>query len=292
MRTLSHRTLLILAAAVALGGTLSPFSSRAQAPPASQEDAAKEEKMQFADTSGTDIKLFNQTISNKNKIKSLFFTQAEITDIHLAINTYLKNSGRGGDFTFDEEAFLNRLGRMKGSGATTAQSARFYTYPQFFLDSIVYDSPESWIIWVNGVKITQDTPKENSDIQVVAIDQDKVKLEWAPAVMDKVTEVWNQVPNDEIDVDTLRGRVSFTLRPNQTFSSYVMKVLEGRVLPVTVDTTLIRKNPVTSTEEIPVPPPPASAPATAEPPPASKGSDEGLSGLINSYKNMKTGDEK
>lgn len=291
MKALSHKIPSILAAALALGGALSPLSSLAQSPPAAQEDVAKEEKMQFADTSGTDINLFNQTISNKNKIKSLFFTQAEITDIHLAINTYLKNSGRGGDFTFDEEAFLNRLGRMKGSGTTTAQSARFYTYPQFFLDSIVYDSPESWIVWVNGVKITQDTPRENSDIQVVAIDQDKVKLEWAPAVMDKVTEVWSQVPNDEIDVDTLRGKVSFTLRPNQTFSSYVMKVLEGRVLPVTVDTTLIKKNPVASIEEIPAPPP-ASAPAAAETPPASKGSDEGLSGLINSYKNMKTGDEK
>lgn len=282
---------LILPVAASLGLILLPFSSLAQSPPASQEDAgAKEEKMQFADTSGTDIELFNQTISNKNKIKSLFFTQAEITDIHLAINTYLKNSGRGGDFTFDEEAFLNRLGRLKGSGNAT-QSARFYTYPQFFLDSIVYDAPESWIIWLNGVKITQDTPRENSDIQVVAIDKDKVTLEWVPIAMDKVSEVWNQVPNDEIDVDTLRGKVSFTLRPNQTFSSYVMKVLEGRVLPVTVDTTLIKKSPAADTEAMPAPPP-ALPPAEAEKQPVPQGSGEGLSGLINSYKNMKTGDEK
>src|SRR5690606_7030051 len=111
----------------------------------------------------------------------------------------------------------------------------YYSYPQFFLESLVYHGPENWIIWVNGQKINQDTPKDNADIKVLAIDEDKVRLQWKPISMEKVNEVLAHSPNEEIEINNLHGTVDFTLRPNQTFSSYVMRVLEGKVLPVTID---------------------------------------------------------
>lgn len=213
----------------------------------------------------------------KEKIKSLFYSQEEVRDIHLAINTYLKHVNNRQDLTFDEEAFLRRLSGLKSNSPN-----RYYTYPQFFLDSLVYHKENDWIIWLNGRKITQDTLAEGTQVHVLAIDAEKVTLEWLPVAMERVLEVWNQIPNDQVTVDQLRGKVVFTLHPNQTFSSYVMKVLEGKVLPVTVDTALI-ENTLSAAGKKEETAPAAPMPKL-QPLPENK---EGISGLIDSYQNLK-----
>lgn len=213
----------------------------------------------------------------EEKIDSLFYSQEEVRDIHLAINAYLKHISNRQDLTFDEEAFLQRL-----SGLKTNTPSRFYTYPQFFLDSLVYHRDDDWIIWLNGQKITQDTLAEGTQIHVIAIDAEKVVLEWLPPAMERVLEVWNQIPNDEITVDQLRGKVVFTLHPNQTFSSYVMRVLEGKVLPVTVNTALIENKPLEDKKEDEAPKRNRSDPESEK--------REGISGLIESYQNLKQED--
>jgi hypothetical protein len=181
-------------------------------------------------------------------VKSVFYTESEIKDIHLAVNTYLKNIGRGGDLTFDEEAFLSRLGGLKNTVSNQKGQSRFFTYPQFFLNSLVYYAADNWIVWVNGEKITQATPKESNNIRVNNITPESVTLEWFPLEMERVTEIWRSFPNDKVTVDMQRGQVIFNIKPNQTFSSYTMTVLEGKVLPVTVDVT---KNVVPFTFEAP-----------------------------------------
>ncbi len=218
------------------------------------------------------------------KIPSLFYTPEEVTDIHLAINTYIKRQANRDDLTFDEEAFLRRL-----SGVKKASHSKLYTYTQFFLDSLVYHGPENWIMWINGIKFTQDTPGGFNNLQILHIDSDKVTLEWMPPTMEKVLEIWSQYPNDEVIVDQLRGKVTFTLHPNQTFSSYVMKVLEGKVKPVTVDISLPNgfTKASTSVKDSAAVPDPAEKPAEGG---AADTGQEGLPGLINSYE--KLGGEK
>lgn len=231
------------------------------------------------------------------EIDSLFYSPEEVADIRLAINTYLKHIGRGGDPNFDEDEFLQRLGRLK----KVSTGSRFYTYPQFYLSSIVYHAADDWVIWINGDKITQATSPEHSDVHVTRITADEVDFEWLPPAMDKVTQVWRQYPNDEVKVDLLRGKVWFTLKPNQTFSSYVMRIVEGKVTPVAVDNAKLNdallaaekaaadaqkkkeeeekilpeesKNP----EPVPVAPPPSSEQPKRK---------EGLGGLIDSYKSI------
>lgn len=192
------------------------------------------------DNSRTDIRLFNKMLlENKQKqIQSILFTKEEINEINLAINTYLKAIGRGGEFTFDEEAFLSRLGGLKKNTAVTGES-RFFTYPQFYLDSLVYHSPTDWLVWINGEKITPETPKESKNIHVVTVDNEKVTLAWFPLTMSAVLEVWKLMPNEAITIDKQRNQVIFTLRPNQTFSSYILRVLEGKQEPVIVDMSQI-----------------------------------------------------
>ncbi len=203
---------------------------------ASKDAPEKVEKERSFDNSRTDINLYNKTVLDKNRVKSIFYTETEIKDVRLAVNTYLKNIGRGGDLTFDEEAFLSRLGGLKNAGTNQSQS-RLFTYPQFFLNSLVYYAPDDWIVWVNGEKITQNTPRESSNIRVTAITPDKVTLEWFPLEMHRVMEIWKLFPNEQVTVNTAHGQVIFDLKPNQTFSSYTMTALEGKVLPVTVDIT-------------------------------------------------------
>jgi len=44
------------------------------------------------------------------------------------------------------------------------------------------------------------------------------------------------MPDAPVLVNKEEGEVAFILRPNQTFSSFVMRALEGKVLPVSFQT--------------------------------------------------------
>jgi hypothetical protein len=214
------------------------------------------------------------------KIKSLFFTSAEVTDIKLALNTYKKHfSGATEDADFNEEDFLNQLAGLRRSPKTN----RYFVYPQFFLDSIVYHGKDNWTVWINGQKYTNSTANEASEIRIAEIDKDKAIIEWKPVAMDKVNAVWDRMPNDEVVVDKQRGLVDFVLRPNQTFSSYVMRVVEGRVQTVTVDNTIVdvAEETAADTEQGAG----AGEPAQADRP------KEGLGGLIDAYSKLGTSND-
>ena len=214
------------------------------------------------------------------EIRSLFFSPEETADIRYAMNIYKKNSsGRRDDNDFDEEDFLNRLTGIRKAQETN----RYYKYPQFFLESLVYHAADNWIIWVNGQKLTQDSPMENTDLSVMDINEDMVRLKWKPVSMQKVNETWEQMENDNVEVYKRRGEVIFTLKVNQTFSSYVMNILEGKVQPVTVDTHNISlEEPIRA---------PDSSPAELDNPFMQEGEDPrtGLGGLIDAYSKLGSG---
>ena len=79
----------------------------------------------------------------------------------------------------------------------------------------------------------------------MSLDKNQVDIEWTPVRMDRVNAVWDTVKgmppqtssgqSGHVKVHADKGTVTFTLRPNQTFSSYTMRVVEGKVTPVTVD---------------------------------------------------------
>lgn len=255
-----HKAALLLIGAMMVWGA----ATLAQTPPAAPAPATTPVAQEpFADRAGTP----------EGKIKSLLFTPEEVADIRYAINIYRKHASNKGDSdTFDEEDFLNKLTGIRKA----PQASQFFTYPQYFLQSLVYHSANNWIIWIENQKITQDSPKNDAELSVLAIDQDKVTIQWRPISMDKVNAMWEKIPNDEVKVNKSEGTVIFTLKPNQTFSSYVMRPLEGRVQPVTVDTRNIE---LPAEEEVP-----RASGDTGEM--GAKPSKEGLSGLIGAYSNI------
>ena len=165
------------------------------------------------------------------QVKSFFFNDQEMASIRKAVAVYVRVSS--GEASGDAMDFLKRL---QGGGADdkAKPGARYFVYPQYFLASLVYDSPQDWSVRVNNEKLTTKIP-ESMGIRVVDIDKDKIKIEWMPTDYNKVEEVWNASSKKDPRVDVRNRKVTFTLRPNQTFTSYAMRVVEGKVMPMVVD---------------------------------------------------------
>jgi hypothetical protein len=216
--------------------TTAPAEKSTPVPPASQATAAAKagEAAPSIVFGGQSLQVEDTAAKRKKtpvQVKSLFFSAQEMASIRKAVAVYVRIAS--GDTNGDALDFLKRL---QGGGADDKgrPGARYFVYPQFFLASLVYDSPQDWSVRVNNEKLTTKEP-ESMGIRVIEIDKDRVKLEWMPSDMHKVEEVWNVSPNKDVKVDVKAHKVTFTLRPNQTFTSYVMRVVEGKVMPMVID---------------------------------------------------------
>jgi len=245
-------------------------------------------------------------------VKSMFYSPDEIKRIHYAISAYVKRTtGHEQDMALDELNFLKQLTGMKVDkkdtgtgiaglnipGLTPAPPPQpvLTEYPQFYLESLAYHTPTDWSVSINHIKFTPSQPQSPS-LQVVGISPDKVTVVWKPLLMEMVNDVWKRAANDDVEVDSLHGTVTFTLRPNQTFSSYVMRVLEGKVVPKRVEKPVVQEAPPLMPlkkmiEQLPAPLDNSSdaTKTNATPPPDTAKTDDntGFYGLLNAYKNIK-----
>lgn len=180
-----------------------------------------------------------ESVAEKSKdieLKSLFFTDQEMEKIRQSQAAYANRKvGASEQTDFDEEEWFSQAGEIKQARSQD----RYFTYPQFFLESLVFHTDIDWTIWLNGQRITP--ANTTKDITVTSVDKNQVALQWRPSDFEKVKKTWEKAKHDLVKVDETAGLVFFTLKTNQTFSSYVMKVLEGKVMPVTVDYQAIEK---------------------------------------------------
>src|SRR5690606_8888405 len=121
--------------------------------------------------------------------------------------TYIKHVNNRDDLTFDESEFLRRLTGLKT--VSQANSNRYYTYPQFFLDSLVYNSKDDWVMWINGIKITPRSRDNVKNLAIREVGPETVTLEWAPEQMNRVLDNWEHQSNDKITVDEINEKVLF-----------------------------------------------------------------------------------
>lgn len=284
-RTVSHSLLQVLPitcllAALVVPGVAALAQALPDAPPTAPPAAAPPV---MAGDAGPSVSIAPQLPENSPEpansaplhIKSLFFSAREMTRLYDALNAFSSQTPNQGNSNLKDEEEEDVL------------PAKFYTYPQFFLKSLVYHSPADWAVHVNNQKITPETSLSKYGITVVSIDQDKVSFEWKPAPGDRLGDKKNIVEGGAVRYNSTEGILTFTLHPNQTFSAFAMRVLEGKVNPVVIDNN--------------GPLPDAKAPADTAPPPNTgivavqkpkapteePGSREGLGGLIDAYKSMK-----
>ena len=183
---------------------------------------------------------------------SLFFTPAQVQAISAAIHTYNDNkikqaldaarpktapqprtqNARPSD---DYLTTLTNQAKKNLPGIARAPSVpkSIYNYPQFYMEYMMYHSATNWTVLINGQKFSSAVaPDKNADLRVVTVDHERVIFEWKPKNMDRITEAWDGEPSFTVSPDLAAGTVTFSLRLNQTFSSYLMKVVEGKVTPV------------------------------------------------------------
>lgn len=165
---------------------------------------------------------------------SIFFTPEELQRMRTALIAYEKSKkAKISNAESKANDFLNQLTDSEPK-AKPAQVEKVYVYPQFFLNSLVFDAEDDWVVLVNNQRFSAKVPQSDPELKVLNVDREKVSLEWTPKKMDRVMESWEKNVNEQIGVDPVVGTVTFTLRPNQTFSSYAMRVLEGKVRPVMI----------------------------------------------------------
>jgi hypothetical protein len=165
-------------------------------------------------------------------MKSLLFSDEDITAIRSARFFYEQHRNGVVNGGIAEDDFLRNLEKITSLKSDTGPKT--FTYPQFFLSSIAYYSPNDWVVWINNEKITQNSGVSASGLRVTKISGEKVVVEWKPEKMDKIIDN-GAVSDDGVQVDFMRNKVVFPLKANQTFSSYAMRVVEGKILPITVN---------------------------------------------------------
>jgi hypothetical protein len=114
------------------------------------------------------------------------------------------------------------------------------TYPVFYLASIAYEAPGDWSIWISGHKIT--SRKNETDISILGVSRESVTFLWKPeyseAIMrrkedgvfaETVPVKHKLAAVQPVTLDEEGGAVTFTLRPNQSFSVGYFSVFEGYV---------------------------------------------------------------
>lgn len=233
---------------------------------------------------------------------SLFITPEELARINGALAAYKRmRENQSSNAENQAKNFLNQLEDKPAEVSLEPAKPVPFTYPQFYLQAISFQNDNDWMVILNGQKFIPNYDDPNSPLKMVIVDKDSVVVEWRPQDMEKVMQSWVQVPIGQSDVlvDSGRGTVTFTLRQNQTFSSYAMRVVEGKVQPVTVMIMpdAIKNNapgmPLKPAAKPPGPAKPAAAAPEAAPPPpppaASTGDGEkkeGLAGLNATYKKM------
>lgn len=219
------------------------------------------------------------------RIKSLLFDSNDISYIRYSQRVYLKDTQSIGDLEdFDEAEFLKKFSQSRNE---QQQQVTAFTYPQFFLDSIVYRSPGEWAVWISDSQslmprqITSDGKNTPTELKVIDVGRDKVLLSWKPLLMDKVIEVWANAKHEGVVVDEAQGLVTFSLHPNQTFTSFLMRVVDGRLQPVTIGASpsTVPAGPTLADPDRPALPSIADEPA---------GQSQGISGLIKEYERMQS----
>lgn len=117
------------------------------------------------------------------------------------------------------------------------QQAPTLIFKAFYVSSVVYRSPQDWMVWMNGGRIT---PKRNNGrVKVVGVGPDYVKLAWRARDWDYRMQVWSDKQELTPELRKIQARQATTfldpqsrhvyaiMRPNQTWVTVRPMVVEG-----------------------------------------------------------------
>ena len=222
---------------------------------------------------------------------SLFLTLDELSRINDAIATYKRNrDAKVSSAENQAKNFLNQLDPGIIDAPAEKPKPVPFTYPQFFLQTLSYHSANEWLVVINGEKFIPHYNNPRSWLKVVMVDKEMVVMEWRPQNMKKVSEAWMVAPvvpaKSDVLVDSIHETVTFTLKPNQTFSSFAMRVVEGKVPPVTVMIQPDEQNGTGGEAAKPIDVPQPAEATPVKPTPPVDDTRAGVPGLNDTYKKI------
>ena len=159
---------------------------------------------------------------------SLMFSVTDNRKIHELLEVYrTKQEKAKNDEDKTKEDIIKDL--MQSLNITTDKFLRDLPQeaPAFYLNSIAYISDNNWTIWLNGKRISFYN-KEISEIFIDEVSKEKVRFLWKSKYLKYINPDWKKIKDKNIQVIPERNIIYFTLRPNQTFESLKMKIVEGK----------------------------------------------------------------
>lgn len=118
-------------------------------------------------------------------------------------------------------------------------------FPHYHVASIMYDTPTSWSVYINGILITSSNNSKDKELYVRYINRDVVTLIWTPQDERLIEQMQHDKQHNDIatlppfmehrivaqrnnnSVRILNDSIRFTLEPNQFFASGYLALLEG-----------------------------------------------------------------
>ncbi len=110
----------------------------------------------------------------------------------------------------------------------------YYTYPQFYLNSLAYQGANRWTFWLNRFAYNPSNAATLPGLTIEEVSSNYIMFKFRAKESDPI-DFRSDDHGANVQTDAASRTITFTLRPNQTFSTYTLKTYEGQVEPVTVN---------------------------------------------------------
>lgn len=165
-----------------------------------------------------------------NKVGSLMFTDDENSNIDRAVDSLKNNQVYTPEETEEEKAAIDPEAKKEAPKVEEKKSdenEKSYIY----LASIIYFTPQDWVVWVNEQKITPKTNSRGKELYLRSVQKDRVDVMWTISI-----SKWKILSGRKSETSAPKinannqVEVNFSLKPNQTFILSTNSVVEGKAV--------------------------------------------------------------
>lgn len=206
---------------------------------------------------------------------SLMFSLKDMERLHNALELF--ESTGGIDIQMDaEDPSGDYLSELANQSSLPKVIKPPFVAPSFYLSSIVYGSAKDWTVWIDGKKIDASGRYSVPNFAVEKISKSEARLSWQPAKsdLDELKPLWNKLLEKEksgkwkldaaISYHSDDSVIHMTLRPNQSFASRSLTIMEGKPSAHVVTQSAGVSSPRNNSATEATPPMPSSAPPATE----------------------------
>lgn len=151
-----------------------------------------------------------------------------------------------------EEIKDDPLEELLKQSAPEPKVVEAFPLPNFYLGTVMFQTPGQWSIWINQKRINAANPSydfgTSGTIHVTSVSSNLVTLTWTPSDIKQAARVWldrdnvrvaslkhRQARVSNVDFDSKNKLFMVTMLNNQTFSAASMQIVEGKLADVDTD---------------------------------------------------------